>query len=85
MALAVSAPHSREKHLSVCIFNLARAFCLDVLVAHRSPVCRGFDFIWRIEILSVHKRIASVLLTSEIAHESERIVRLVLVRRSLGA
>ena len=85
MALAVSAPHSREKHLSVCIFNLARAFCLDVLVAHRSPICSSFDFIWRIEILSVHKRIASVLLTSEIAHECERIVRLVLVCRSLRA
>ena len=58
---------------------------MDIFLTHRSPVLRFFNIIRSIEILTVNERVASVLLTSEITDEGERIVRLVLVGRSLCA
>ena len=91
----IRAPHAREEHLSFgIILDLARSLRLDIPgnllsvlagLDHRSPVGGLLDIVWSIEVLSVDQRIASVLLTSEIAYEGERIVRLVLIGRSLGA
>ena len=51
----------------------------------RSPVCGLLYVIRSAEILSINKRVAAILLTTEITAESEGIVRLVLVCRGLHA
>ena len=86
MVRAASTPHTREEHLSFrVIYHLSRTWSLYVLVTKRCPILSLLDVIRSTEILSVHKRIASVLLTAEVPHECKRIVRLVLVGRSLRA
>ena len=83
---AVRAPHSWEKHLSRSIIdNIARPISLDVLVTQRGPIFCGLYIIWSIEILTIYERVASVLLTAEVTHQGERIVRLILVGRGLCA
>ena len=86
----IRAPHTREEHLAGSIvLHIARTVCLDISVLsvlrHRRPVCSLLDVIRRVEILSVYKRVTAVLLTSEITHESIRIIRLILVCWSLCA
>ena len=79
-----AVPHAWEKHLAGSFIpDLSRTVRLDILVAHRSPVCRSLNFIRSIEILAVDQRIAAVLLASQIADQCERIVRLILVGRGL--
>ena len=56
-----------------------------VLVSHRSPILRSLNIERGVEILTIDKRIATVLLTSKITYQGERIVRLILVGRRLCA
>ena len=86
----IRTPHTWEKHLAGRVVpHVTRAIRLDVSVLavlrHRGPICSLLYIIWSIEILSIDKRIASVLLAAKVAHECIRIVWLILICRSLCA
>jgi len=86
-------PHSREEHLTLReVFRHFRSICFHILIhllpgsgsLHRwSPICLLFQFIWRIECLSVKQRIASILLSGKVTDKSIWIVRLIFVGRGL--
>ena len=79
-----AVPHTREKHLARrLVLDFARALSLDVLIPHRSPISCVLNLVWSIEILSIYKWIAAILLSAKVTHKCERIVRLVLIGRSL--
>ena len=86
----VRTPHAREKHLArSVILHITRSVGLDIsilsILRHRCPVSSLMYIIRSVKILSIYKRVAAVLLTSEITHESIWIVWLILVCRSLCA
>ena len=82
----IVAVHSRKQHLSgTVIFHVHRARGLLVLAVQRSPIGFLLKLVRSAVVLAVEQRSRAVLLTGEIAHEGERVVRLVLVGRSLGA
>ena len=85
-SVRTGSPHPREDHFALReVFRIHRSLGLDVLPVHRGPVFLGFKLIRGIEVLAVEQRRGAVLLTGEVAHKGERVVRLVLVGRSLGA
>ena len=84
VSLVASGPHAWEKHLPFRrIFQFPGPVSMNIFAIERRPVFRRDDLVRGIEILPVDYRVRTVLFSSEIADESERIVRLVLVRRSL--
>ena len=85
-ALVGSAPHTGEEHLAgSIILRIDGAVDMDVLAVERSPVPGSNQIIRSVEILPVHDGRGTVLLTGEITHQCEGIVRLVFVGRGLGA
>ena len=75
-----AAPHTREQHFPLgFIFHFARAFRVHIFPIEGSPILVFPDVVRRIEILSVEQRGAAILFAGQVAHQRERIVRLVLV------
>ena len=73
-------PHARKQHLA---FRQVSGVCgglrLHVFPVERRPVLVLLEVVRGVEILPVHQRRGTVLLTAQVTHQRVRIVRLILV------
>ena len=86
VAALVVAPHPREEHFARWfVDSVGRAIDFLVLSIQRRPIGFLGQIVVSPEILAVQKRLRTVLLAVQVAHQSERIIWLVLIGRGLRA